>query len=169
MSAYVAPHFATPGVLSHEDQSQLFTMVHAHWMKALSSSSPSVRMPLITSHLLNACLQRLGIESTQVGQIWVIGQRAPDDIVYNGLITGVHIPGSPVINYLGDRGWDTAQSAHAARLKSRQEESPHDSFWLDIEEKQVYAMLQENLGMMDLLRIEPVVSAVVSLVQQHWL
>ena len=159
--------FATPGALSHEEQDQLFTLVHAHWMKALSA--PSLRMPLITTHLLNVCLQRLDIESQQVGQLWVIGDHAPDEVIYNGLITGVQIPGFPVISHLGERGWEAAQSWHLAKLEKNQEDSPPESYWLNIEQDRVDLMLEDNLRLVDSLRIQKVVSAVVAIVQQHWL
>ena len=148
-----------------QEQDRVFDLVQRHLVPALEAHR--LRIPSVHTHLLNACLNRLGVPTQLAASVWITKEHESGGFSYDCLVIGVEFPGGHVINYRGERGWAVPRAKRLeARYKPGEQPVGPQCRWMQLQHSDAAALIRKETDVVRSSRIDEVVGSVVSAIEQ---
>jgi hypothetical protein len=153
-----------------QEQDRVFGLVQKHLRPYQDEhAGQGLRFPSVHLYLLNACLNRLGMQTKLTGRLLITedqeGHGQCGGLRTDGFVLGVEFPGGHVINHRDQRGWDLPQEEHYRKHPNLVLE-PH-SYWHPVEEATATNAILKEVSIVDPARLTHIIGVVVSDIQHN--
>ena len=121
-------------LLDIQAQDRVFDRVQKHLHSQLALHG--LTLPGAHLHLLNDCLNRLGMQTQISGCIWTVHTEGWG-VSYEGFVLAIEFPGGHIISRDNERGWEVIQSNYFAWMNSTSARCSPEGRWEPLTQEQI--------------------------------